>query len=236
MAGRAKRNSVNPPILMRTLVCRSYTRISAAFSLASAVFCGVPHASVIINGGFEEPIAPLSWGGSLQSLPGWTVGGEINLIMAWYWLLAEGSQSIDLVSEDTSWGGLGSGPGTYIEQTFATTIGQSYSLTFEYGNNASYAWASANVMVWGSTVFINEDIMHSGSSFGDMLYTSYSKSFIADAPEATLRFTHKGSPEPYWGGIALDNVKVSVIIPEPSHLALHAGLALLGLVVLRKRG
>ncbi|MDP9860780.1 MULTISPECIES: choice-of-anchor C family protein [Streptosporangium] len=105
--------------------------LPAAFALALSASAGA-HASaalpLIANGSFETPLSP----GVLQINAGGTIGpwdvtaGSVDLIgFAGPWRAAKGRQSVDL-----SGGGAGR-----IEQSFATTAGRCYTVSYALAGN-----------------------------------------------------------------------------------------------------
>ena len=182
------------------------------------IFLAAPssNAGLIVNGGFEIPPAPpnsfvdLSAGNT--SMAPWVIQrGGVDVVNTGFWPAYEGQQSLDLNGS--------SSPGTIV-QTFATTPGTSYTLTFAYGNNPlATPEATATVSVLDSASvppLLSQDIAHSGSTLTNISYTSFSESFVADTTVTTLQFAGTNSG-PY--GIVLDAVSVNpTVIPEPSSL------------------
>ena len=99
-------------------------------------------ATVLVNGGFEQ----LTTSGDLfipagdPSLVGWAiVTGSVDVVSnTGSWPAFAGAQSLDLDGHS----------GGTIEQVFATTVGATYVLSFEYANKPS-GLPSANVVVLG---------------------------------------------------------------------------------------
>jgi choice-of-anchor C domain-containing protein len=183
---------------------------------------------MIIDGGFENPpvsgaLQTFGTGSVLGGAGGWTVvSGSVDVINS-YWPAVEGKQSLDLAGSTNNGGA--------IAQTFATTVGQTYLLTFEYANNTDVPFATANVLVFSNPTapLLNDNISHSGSSnasLAAMNYTAFSATFTADAASTTLQFT---STSPFLNnGIALDDVAVTQVTPAPPTVALlGAGAATL---------
>jgi len=205
--------------------------------VAGAMLGGTPtaHAQILTNGGFEQPSAVFQEiPAGDPSLTGWTVvNGSVEVIGNSIWDSFEGSQSIDL-------DGISAGT---IEQTFATTPGTTYSLSFAYGNNpfgGATIPAFANVSVTGTATLLNNFFSHSSSDpFGSpMNYNTFFDTFVADSSLTTLRFTSLDAAGSN-GGIALDavSVQVATAAPEPGSIALAAcsALPLAGMVIRRRR-
>src|SRR3954462_9997949 len=87
-------------------------------------------ANLLVNGGFEQPQVPtgsdsltISFESPAQ-LAGWSVAGTVDVVRG-SWQPSEGAQSLDLN---------GFSPGTIV-QSFATTPGVRYRLSFAYGDS-----------------------------------------------------------------------------------------------------
>src|SRR5262249_50017154 len=101
---------------------------AAALALLACLFSAqVARADILVNGNFEQgpgipdlyPIYPVPPGEA--SLTGWTVtGGAVEIVTDNYWVPLSGHRSLALCS---------SGPGS-IEQSFATSSGSVYRVTF----------------------------------------------------------------------------------------------------------
>jgi hypothetical protein len=117
-----------------------------------------------------------------------------------------------------------------IQQSFATTPGVTYDLSFEYANNPDGRGAMANVLVTGLTTLLNQNISHDTSTYANMDYRLFWADFVADSATTTLQFrgfTNSGY------GVVLDAVDVTV--PEPSS-ALLLVVSLLGISVVCRTG
>lgn len=189
--------------------------------------------SPTISSWYEEygatPPAGTNYGGTSFS-SSWTVttnnvdivSGAITGSQAY-----SGSQYLDLVGTGTTGG---------ISQTFATTVGTTYTLTFAYANNPwSTTTASASVSVVGSNgPEFYDTVTHDTSTTADGLFwTLFTATFVADSTTSTLSFTNLVGAEN--GGVLLDDVSVvdpPSAVPEPATwvmmLAGFAGVGYLG--------
>ena len=142
-----------------------------------------------------------------------------------------GSQSLDMEGAV--------GASGEIFQSFATTPGDVYNLSFEYANNPQPGPSSSgsmNVLVTGTTTLLDQNVTHTGSLFTNMNYQLFSQNFTADSTTTTLQFealTKSGF------GIALDAVSVNpttAAVPEPASVApIGAGLVALLFASRRRR-
>ncbi|NCS19094.1 MAG: choice-of-anchor C family protein [Microcystis aeruginosa G11-06] len=179
----------------------------------------VQATNLIQNGSFET--ATVNPGSSLQLdavstvITGWTVSqGTIDYIGT-AWQASEGARSLDLQ-------GLASGG---IQQTFNTTIGETYRVTFDLAGNPI---KEMRVSAGGSSADFSFDI--TGKSNSNMGWLSKSWDFTANSTTTTLEFTGLGNSD---AGAALDNVSVIALsspsIPEPSSMLGLLGLGVLGI-------
>lgn len=176
-------------------------------------------------------------------ITGWTISGQNGVIPNNVDLVhnftypsftnTAGSNSLDMEGAV--------GASGVIFQSFATTPGDTYTLSFEYANNPMPGPTSSgtmNVLVTGTGTVLNQNVTHTGSLFTNMNYNLFSQNFVADSTTTKLQFealTHSGF------GIALDAVSVNLAgtppptVPEPSSVVL-LGSGLLGLAAwLRRR-
>lgn len=156
----------------------------------------------------------------LKTISGWTVdSGSIDYIGT-YWQAAEGSRSIDLS---------GSGPGR-ISQTFFTTPGQTYVVTFSIAGNPEGAPAVKELNAEVNSV-VTSDVADplfsfnaSGKTKSNMGWTDVSFTFVGSGQD-NLSFA-ENSPGAY--GAALDNVRVGTVPLPASAPMFGAALLVLG--------
>lgn len=193
---------------------------------ALAALAPLAHASseLIVNGGFES--AANAFSGNFvtlgSGLDGWTINaGTVDLIHS-YWQPAGGSYSLDLN---------GGSAGT-ISQSFATTVGGTYNVSFSLAGN--HDGGGDKTITVGVTDPHSFSFALAGSSRSAMGWQTESFSFVATSALSTLTFA--GNPANTYYGAALDNVSVTAAVPEPETYAmLLAGLGLVGAIARRRR-
>jgi len=187
--------------------------------VSALIVTPVQAANLIQNGSFET--ATVNPGSFLQldavstAITGWTVSqGTIDYIGT-AWQASEGARSLDLQ-------GLASGG---IQQTFNTTIGETYRVTFDLAGNpfGGSAIKEMRVSAGGSSADFSFDI--TGKSNSNMGWLSKSWDFTANSTTTTLEFIGLGNSD---AGAALDNVSV-IAVPEPSSMLGLLSLGVLGI-------
>jgi hypothetical protein len=187
--------------------------------------------NLLVNGDFEqndrhtyanyytsEDLAYIPLG---DSVPGWTFSHSVDLYGPTH-APQSGNQFLDLV---------GGGPvaaNFSIQQTFATTAGQSYQLSFVYGNNEQLAAALATFtasLIGGSGTIWTQDFSHTGDTYYARNWTAFNITFVANSSTTTLKFLDTShfptgyDPSYTVGGSTLDNVIVIAVVPEPGGIA-----------------
>jgi len=231
---------------------QSIAKSVAVVAIAGGVMvlgAGGAKANLISDPGFESPVITYNWYENYGTNNGDPQYGGASFDSAWVIT----SNNVDIVSSLTAGGNapaiegnqyldlVGRGSTGAIQQTFGTVAGQTYQLSFAYGNNPwSTSTASASVTVYDTFGNVLLDyVTHNTSTTTNLDWQSYSNTFVATSATTTLSFaTTVGTNS---GGILLDAVDVSgpsgaAATPLPAAwLTMMSGLAGMGLVARRRR-
>ncbi|MCA9057022.1 MAG: cadherin domain-containing protein, partial [Planctomycetaceae bacterium] len=148
-----------------------------------------PGTNLVTNGSFES------------DLTGWTTSGVV------------GASTAQTPSDGTKQAIFNSGGGAndgVLSQNVATTIGQTYTVFFDY---AAYGAATAQTLRFeaiGAATLVNQALVSVGASPGD--HRTYAFTFVADSTTTTLRFSDEGSNAASTD-IDLDNVRMYSGVP-----------------------
>ena len=185
-----------------TIAGQTFTVTQAA--AAGGPPCTPTSGSLIGNGSFELPgnagsITTLIAGtASAATMPCWTVtNGTIDYVGT-YWKGSDGGYSLDMD---------GTSPGSVV-QTFATTPGAAYTVSFDLAGNSAGGAQPKLLQVSagsGSQPFSFDSSTKSTSNMG---WVRKSLTFTANRAMTTLQFA-SGSPAGSMWGAALDNVCVA---------------------------
>ena len=216
------------------------THLSAGLAVVVALLAADPcRGDLLINGGFESPaLAP----GTIQTIgPGgepagfvWQVSsgtvdlGHLPFSPFVQYAAFEGNQAVDLNGNERG----------ALFQDFATTIGQSYLLSFAYADNPFEGGiSSASVAVTDvgtSASLLSSSVSHSTSTNGpppDADWQIFTGSFTAVGTTTRLAIASTSASNSAGGGIILDAVAVNLrAVPEPSSVVMlgFGGIGLLG--------
>lgn len=196
--------------------------LTAVAFAALAISASGARSDVLVNGGFEFPSINTFYEnyGAFTNNPyagpsfqGWSIPTNnvdiVNPMIGWGASAFQGSQILDLV---------GYGSTGAVSQTFTTTPGQQYRLSFAYSDNPGSGFdaqsaAQAAVLVLGAGSLLSTTIAHDNAVGGNLNWSLYSGTFVANSETTTLNFnTLFGQNN---GGILLDAVAVTAV-PEPA--------------------
>lgn len=205
------------------------------FAAATCVtlFVAQAHANLLTNGSFElgtlvnDGNHAQTFSAGPTSIAGWAaVGRQVTWIDAGnpFLLTAQdGARFLDLTAYITG------APFGGVTQTIATTPGQEYELSFYLGSYTQ-RWGGPPVSILASAGSTNQPFAVTTSST-QSTWTPFSMLFTATS--ANTAITLSGAAGVQY--IGLDNVAVNSV-PEPDAYAMLAfGLALFGLIGLRRQ-
>jgi choice-of-anchor C domain-containing protein len=187
--------------MMRRSLAAAALGVTAAIALGGAALAFTP----TINGSFENGTYADNGAGfdtlpaASTALTGWTVGGSGIDWIGTLWTAADGTKSLDLNA---------AAPGS-ISQTFATTIGRTYVVTFALSGNPQGDLGAKTLNVsatGGPTTSYTFNTSTAANTVTNMKWTSQSYSFVATSASTTLTFTSTTAGA---YGPALDNVAVT---------------------------
>ncbi len=202
--------------------------LAATVALLVLCFFGTAQANNLIqDGGFSGGNVTIS---AANYLPGgvWLVTkGNVDLLNSGYWNPpVAGQGSVDL--DGTTAGG--------ISQTFTTTAGQSYTVTFDLSANPEGGTVGTKGLLATAGNYNGPFSYTLTASNGDhnMLYEPKSFTFTAQGSSTTLAFTSTDGAGSYYGPV-IGNVTVVVApVPIPGALLLF-GPGLVGLAAIKRR-
>ncbi|MEQ1832698.1 MAG: choice-of-anchor C family protein [Candidatus Eisenbacteria bacterium] len=187
-------------------------RLAAACLLLGSLGASSARAQLLVNGNFESgpaipPIeAMLALGAGSTVVPGWTVStGTVVVITDVYWVPLSGTRSVNLSDNRPS--SASTVPGG-IQQTFATSPGSTYRLTFWVTGEPFSAPTLKHLRVNAGPVQQDYTYDNSLAWHWDMDWAQHTLDFTANAATSTLRFTSLDVSK--WGP-AIDSAKVELV-------------------------
>lgn len=210
------------------------------------------HANLITNGGFELNNYFIERAGfpRLDDINGSTPTGWTRDSVTFAEYLTSTPSYLGLTIYNAAEGDyfIGAHDGEWWEQTFATTPGTEYQLTYSVANGSVWwstfyyrpAVAPGDVSVTGTTTLLSQSLAGTaaaptGTTLLDspFVWSQHTYTFVADSSSATLRFAGPSIAD--GGYIFVDDVSI-IAVPEPNTLTLlFAGLPLIWLAVMRNR-
>ena len=145
----------------------------------------------LVNGSFETDFTS------------WTTSGNLSIQTAGLYRPTDGSKLVAFNSGDTT-------PNGVLTQTFATTVGKTYSLTFDAGVLA-YNKNSQKLLVTvtGLKTLISSTVTLIGTGGGATLWVPQSFTFVADKTQTVLTFRDQSTTTGALD-LLLDNVRVAI--------------------------
>jgi len=220
----------------------TFPRRTASLALLAAITLAlaVPaHAQTVTNGGFEDSTS------ADGHFTGWTLSGNADFTSANPNTFVFGNPHS---GDFAAWLGPSSSDG-FLSQTLATTVGQTYTLTYWLAvdtSNLTFAAANGNAepavfndfitSFNGQTVFTQNNLAPTDSHTNPADdYTQFSFSTVATSTSTPLQFGFRNDNSEF----RLDDVSVAnttAPVPEPSTLvSLAVLLSLTGAVVVARR-
>ncbi len=213
--------------------------------LIPSLLMAVPsvNAGLLTNEGFETPVLTSNTSANLRDINGNTALAAS--FTGWTVEAATGTPTISLVNGDPgsllgltpvqgnqylSFNGAGGQAGGKIWQSFTTSIGQEYTVSYSVGRNGTG--------VGSDTVSLEAAVNNTGNttqstSKSELSWTSRSFNFTASATSTILSFVDVSTAALANFDLALDGVSISAV-PEPSAYAAMFGVGLAGVASVRR--
>lgn len=212
--------------------------LAAAYgALALSSFTSVQAANLITNGGFE--VSDNGFSPTITPV-GWTNIGHSDGVIS-YSAFSTPAYDGSYYYDEGGYGDPGNEPGDGIEQSVATTIGQSYSVTFGLTGENSSGVEIADVSITGAPLTqYTLDTDTSYASFQDPFKTE-TIGFTATSALTTIAFTTDanspsfGNNDPLIDGVQLTTATTSVgAVPEiGTWMMMILGFGLIGGMIRR---
>jgi hypothetical protein len=198
-----------------TLVFKDTSTVTVAVDLGlDAVSVTTNQTATVpsfVNGSFESPVestgaVPVDPGETW--LTGWSAGGPSGVIIG----LAHGAESGFNAYDGQQWiyfGGIPAPVGGWVAQTFSTTIGQNYAVTYYVGQNGTGDFSLTGTVLDASSNLLasNQCVSVSGTWIQRQL------AFTAATTNTTVVFTDSSPADVNGGDVTLDDVSV-VLLPS----------------------
>ena len=192
-------------------------------------------ANLLVNGSFEAaPSGNTILPGGSAAIPGWTTTNEG---VEWFTSLPFGGAAKDGTSViDLAWYVSNGTPGGGIKQSFATVVGESYTLSF-YGMTANSFGRDGtgviDLLITGS-IDAQFGVKHLAPTWTVDDWQLFTKTFVASSVTTTVEFRNRQNAFQHFALVDAVSV-VQSSVPEPTSWALMiGGLAVVG-GLMRKR-
>ena len=188
--------------------------------------------NLLVDGSFESIVQPAGTWNTYTSVPGWKITKANGTVTS------TGLEVRDNVAGTAESGHnfieLDGYENDKISQSFATTIGKDYEVSFWFEDRAGVAPGSLGFL---ATVVSGSDISATGfGAVGDNGAAWHLITMDFTAGSATTQFSIKATGTSDGYGTSFDNFQASAV-PEPASLGLFAaGIAVLGFTARRRRG
>lgn len=203
-------------------------KILSALAAVAALQAVPASAAVITNGSFENgtlsnPFSTVGTGGT--NITGWSVtSGTVDYIGN-LWQHQDGTRSVDLAGNSIG----------ALAQTFATVIGETYSVAFYIARNPDGGLLprTGTVQATGSAaqaLFYN----NGASTRSNMGWLLNLYQFTATSNSTTLTFSADATSQGLYG-LALDNVSISSVPESATWCMMLAGFGLMGFALRRRK-
>ena len=193
-------------------------------TLAALALSGTAHANLLSNGDFAT-----------GDLTGWSASGDVLAIPESDYHGCCGTLNDRPGAYVASFGAGNMPDNGVLSQSFPTTMGLGYVVSFDYGAVDFSLPQNMNVSIVSGANTLGASLSATGTNDFDTLFTLYSYSFTAEATTTTLTFTDTSSVTDNVDGlVALVSADTAPTgeVPEPSSFALLA-LGLAGMAVRR---